>query len=86
MSSRCGNVASPHAAQLVREAEIRQAFAMCGETAARVLRLGDAYGLRPGARADLVLLDCESATEAIRLQPARLGVWRAGRRVSGSRG
>ena len=50
--------------------------------AARMLRLPD-YGLLPGARADLVVLDAASAPEAILLQSARLAVIKAGVQVAG---
>jgi cytosine deaminase len=37
------------------------------------------YGLAPGCRADLVLLQARSTIEAIRLRPTRLAVLRGGR-------
>jgi cytosine deaminase len=57
---------------------------MATEHAARALRLPD-YGLRPGARADLVLLDCGSAAEAVAAPPERLWVMKAGRIVATNR-
>lgn len=48
---------------------------------ARILRL-EGYGLEPGARADLVVLEAADPIEAIRLKAARLFVLRAGRTVA----
>ena len=67
-----------HAAHMSLPAEIETVFAMCTNQAAKILRVEDEYGIRVGARADLVLLDCESVSDAIRLQPSRLLVMRAG--------
>jgi cytosine deaminase len=50
--------------------------------AARMLRLPD-YGLAPGAKADLIVIDAASAPEAILLQSARLAVVKAGVQVAG---
>jgi cytosine deaminase len=49
--------------------------------AARLLRLPD-YGLVPGARADLVVLDAESERDALREQSPRRWVLRGGRVVA----
>jgi cytosine deaminase len=49
--------------------------------AARLLRLPD-YGLVPGARADLVVLDAESERDALREQSPRRWVPRGGRVVA----
>jgi cytosine deaminase len=70
-----------HAAQLGTPAEIAAALRMVGEDAARLLRLPD-YGLRVGARADLVVLDAESARDALREQAPRRWVLRRGRVVA----
>ena len=56
-----------HAAHLSQPAEIEQLFAMPTVNAAQVLRL-TGYGLEAGTSADVVILDSEDATEAIRLQ------------------
>jgi cytosine deaminase len=53
---------------------------MATEHGARALRLGD-YGLREGARADLVVLDCTEPAEAVGALPERLIVMKDGRVV-----
>ena len=70
-----------HAAQLGTPTEIAAAMRMVGEDAARVLRLPD-YGLIPGARADLVVLDAERPADALREQAPRRWVVRRGRIVA----
>jgi cytosine deaminase len=72
-----------HAAQLGTPTEIAAAMRMIGEDAARVLRLPD-YGLIPGARADLVVLDAERPADALREQAPRRWVVRRGRIVAES--
>ena len=59
-----------HAAQLGTPDEIAAALRMVTRDAARLLRLPD-YGLHPGARADLVVLDAE--TRATRCASRRRG-------------
>ena len=54
---------------------------MVTEDAARLLRLPD-YGLAPGARADLVVLDAETPRDALREQAPRRWVLRGGRVVA----
>jgi cytosine deaminase len=54
---------------------------MVTDDAARLLRLPD-YGLLPGARADLVVLDAETARDALREQAPRRWVLRGGRVVA----
>jgi cytosine deaminase len=70
-----------HAAQLGTPAEIAAALRMVTDDAARLLRLPD-YGLVPGARADLVVIDAESAHDALREQSPRRWVLRGGRVVA----
>jgi len=71
-----------HAAQLGTPTEIAAAaMRMVGEDAARVLRLPN-YGLVPGARADLVVLDAERPADALREQAPRRWVVRRGRIVA----
>jgi cytosine/adenosine deaminase-related metal-dependent hydrolase len=62
-----------HLAQMTSPEAMRRCFAMVTEENAAILGLED-YGLRPGARADLVLLDAADRIEALRLRPARLHV------------
>ena len=56
---------------------LRAALRMATENAARALRLPD-YGLAEGRRADLVLLDCEDAAQAVAAIPERLTVIKNG--------
>ncbi|MBS1888680.1 MAG: amidohydrolase family protein [Actinobacteria bacterium] len=69
-----------HAAQLGTPEEIATALRMVGEDAARILRLPD-YGVLPGARADLVVLDATTGRDALREQSPRRWVLREGRVV-----
>src|SRR5699024_10270881 len=66
-----------HAAQLGTAKEVADCLAMIREGAAAILGLRD-YGLFPGARADLVILDAENSSEALRLQASRRWVIRHG--------
>jgi cytosine/creatinine deaminase len=70
-----------HAAQLGTPSEIAAALRMVTTDAARLLRLPD-HGLVPGARADLVILDAESARDALREQSPRRWVVHSGRVVA----
>ena len=55
-------------------------FGMITDQPARLMRLTD-YGITVGAAADLVVLDCESAAQAVaKLAPALCG-WKRGRRT-----
>jgi cytosine/creatinine deaminase len=73
-----------HAAQLGTPAEIAAALRMVTDDAARVLRLPD-YGIAPGARADLVVLDAETERDALREQAPRRWVVHRGRVVAETR-
>ena len=70
-----------HVAQMTGQAAMRAAFDAVTEAPARILGL-DGYGLRPGCRADFVLLHARDPIEAIRLRAARLAVVRRGRIVA----
>jgi cytosine deaminase len=70
-----------HAAHMSLPHQIEQVFAMPTVNAARALRL-EGYGLKPGDRADIVLLDAKDAAEAIRFQPPRRWVVKKGRVVA----
>ncbi len=66
-----------HVAHLSSPAQIEAAFNMPRAHAARALRLPD-YGVRVGAAANLVLIQTQSAAEALARQPARPYVIRQG--------
>lgn len=74
-----------HMAVHVGQLTGRDAMAACFDAVtgapARVLGL-EGYGLAPGARADLVVLEAADPVEAIRLKAARLFVLRAGKVVA----
>lgn len=73
-----------HTAQLTLPHELEQVFDMVTVNAARAARLDD-YGLAPGRRADLVVLDAPSVHEALRLQPPRRHVIKDGQEVARTR-
>lgn len=70
-----------HVGQLTSREQMRAAFAAVTSVPASILGL-EGYGLEPGCRADLVLLEAGDPIEAIRLQAARLLVLRGGRVVA----
>ncbi|BBO83860.1 cytosine deaminase [Desulfosarcina ovata subsp. sediminis] len=70
-----------HVAQMTGTEEIRQMFEAVTINGARALGL-EGYGLEPGCRADMVVLQAGDIHEAIRLRPARLFVIRRGRVVA----
>lgn len=74
-----------HVAQLYRPSETPVALDAITRNAARAMRIPD-YGLEPGCRADLVVLDeGRTATEVLRLQPSRRWVLKAGKVVAETR-
>jgi cytosine deaminase len=72
-----------HTAQLTLPHELEQVFDMITTHAAKAARLAD-YGIAPGCRADLVVIDAPSVHEALRLQPVRRHVIKDGREVARS--
>ncbi len=66
-----------HAAHLSAVKEIKEAFDLPRYRAAKVLGLEN-YGIKKGATANLVLLNADSAADALRRQPTRLYVIREG--------
>ncbi len=70
-----------HVGQLTSIDAMRRCFAAVTSEPAAILGL-DGYGLDPGCRADLVVLEAADAVEAIRLKAARLFVLRDGRVVA----
>ena len=66
-----------HVGQMTGVEETQVCFDAVTKNAAKVMHL-DGYGLKKGCRGDLVILDCKTPTDAIRLRPARLHVIRGG--------
>ncbi len=66
-----------HVAQMTGQLAMRQCFAAVTENPAKILGL-QGYGLKPGCRADAVLLQAKDPVEAIRVRATRLKVIRAG--------
>lgn len=61
-----------HVALMTGTDQMREAFQMVTDAPARIMGLN--FGLHPGARASLVVFDCATAIDAIRLRPARIAV------------
>jgi len=72
-----------HVAQMTGQDAMRRCFDAVTATPAAILGL-DGYGIAPGCRADMVLLEARDPIEAIRLRATRLAVVRAGRVVATS--
>ncbi|WP_142848882.1 amidohydrolase family protein [Telmatospirillum sp. J64-1] len=72
-----------HVAQMTGTDQIRQCFDAVTVNPASILGL-EGYGLEPGCKADLVILDAADPVEAIRLRASRLVVMRRGHVVSRS--
>lgn len=70
-----------HVGQMTGQEAMRHCFAAVTSTPAQILGL-DGYGLAPGCRADLVLLQARDPVEAIRLRATRLLVVRGGKTVA----
>ncbi|WP_225771428.1 amidohydrolase family protein [Inquilinus sp. Marseille-Q2685] len=70
-----------HVGQMTALDAIGRCFAAVTTEAAKILEL-DGYGLAPGCRADLVLLQAADPFEAVRLKATRLLVLRAGRVIA----
>lgn len=77
------NVAA-HAAQMSLPDEIETLYDMITTRAARILGL-EGYGLEPGCRANLVIVNAKDARDAIRLTPERRYVIREGKVVAQTR-
>jgi cytosine deaminase len=73
-----------HVAQLTYPRELETVFDMITTNAAQAMRL-PGYGVEPGDRADLVLVDASSAREALRTIPPRRLVFYGGKLVAESR-
>lgn len=70
-----------HVAQMTGQAAMRQCYSAVTDTAASILGL-ESYGIAPGCRADLVMLQAADPVEALRLRATRLMVMRAGRVIA----
>ncbi len=70
------------AAQLTGQAEIAEAFSMVSSRGARVMGLGDAYGLEVGRPANLVVIPAASPMDAVRRQVRPQWVVAQGRLVA----
>jgi cytosine deaminase len=70
-----------HVAQMTGQAQMRQIFEAVTTNGAQVMGLED-YGLEPGCRADMVVLQAQDPHEALRLKPARLYVIRRGKIIA----
>ncbi|OHC46600.1 MAG: cytosine deaminase [Rhodobacteraceae bacterium GWE1_64_9] len=70
-----------HVAQMTHPAEMARCFTMVTEHNAQIMNLAD-YGLAPGCRASLVVLDAGHPVEALRLRPDRLCVISRGKVIA----
>jgi cytosine deaminase len=70
-----------HVAQMTGQDGMRACFDAVTAAPAKILGLED-YGVAPGCRADLVLLQARDPVEAIRLRATRLAVIRGGRVIA----
>ena len=73
---------SAHAAHLTTAAELRTCLAGVTSVPAGAWRLGAAYGMRSGARADLQLYAAGTWPDVLRLQDPPTHVWFRGREVA----
>ncbi len=70
-----------HVAQMTGVDQMRQIFETVTFNGAEVMGL-EGYGLAPGCRADIVILQAADTHEALRLKPARLFVIRRGKIIA----
>ncbi|WP_422366901.1 amidohydrolase family protein [Pelagibius sp.] len=70
-----------HVAQMTGVEEQKACFAAVTANGAKTLAL-EGYGLSPGCKADMVILQAGDVLEALRLRPARLTVIRRGRIIA----
>jgi cytosine/creatinine deaminase len=70
-----------HAVPMTSMDQIRSAFESVTSVPAALMQL-DGYGITPGCRADLVVLDAADPVEAVRIKPPRLYVLRAGKVIA----
>jgi cytosine/creatinine deaminase len=72
-----------HVAHMTYPSELETVFDMITVNAAKAMRI-DRYGVEPGDRADLVLIDAPGVREALRLIPPRRAVFHRGDLVAES--
>ena len=70
-----------HIAHMTGEEDMKKCYKAVTSNAAKILHL-DNYGLQPGCKGDIIVLQCKSPIEAIRLKPTRLFVIRNGEIIS----
>ena len=70
-----------HCCHLTGVEQMKSCYESVTTNAAKILHL-EKYGLYPGAKGDLVILQCKDPIEALRLKPARLFVVRKGKIIS----
>ncbi len=70
-----------HVGQMTGVEQTQQCFDAVTKNAAKTMQFSG-YGLKVGCKADMVILDCQSAFDAIRLRPARLFVIRGGKVIA----
>ena len=70
-----------HVAQMTGQNEMERCFDAVTTNPAKILGLEN-YGLEKGCKADLIILQCSNAIEAIRLRPPRLFVIKSGKIIS----
>lgn len=73
-----------HAAQMSLPEEIEKVFDMITKDAGKILRI-DNYGIEEGNPADFIILNTDNVKDAIRLQPERLYVIKAGKIIGESK-
>ena len=74
-----------HACHMSGHDQIRRMFDTVTVNSAKAMGCADEYGIAEGNPADLVILDCTSVPDAVRLSPARLYVIKGGRIVATTR-
>ena len=70
-----------HVAQMTGVDQVRQIFEAVPYNGAKAMGL-EGYGLAPGSRADIVVLQASNVHDALRLKPARLYVIRRGKIIA----
>ena len=70
-----------HVAQMTGQKQMESCFDAVTKNPAKILGLEN-YGIEKGCKADLIVLQCRNAIEALRLRPARLFVIKSGTIIS----